>query len=332
MTPIIKIDNLYKSYKAGKEIISAVTGLSLTVMAGEIYGLLGPNGAGKTTTLRCLATLLQPDSGTITVAGSSDPRLIRQKIGYVAQEVALDKVLTGRELLEFQAGLYHLPPATAQRRIAEVLQVLQLEEYADRQTGKYSGGLKKRLDLALGLLHAPQVLILDEPTVGLDIQTRLGIWQFLRELKQMGITVFLTSHYLEEIDALADRVGIINQGKLIAEGTPTALKNQVGGDRLTIRIQEFTSPAEAQSALDLIKDLPFVRSALINPAQGNAINLVISPDPQGVGKIQEILTQAGKSIFSLTQSRPSLDDVFLSATGQTILDADLAQAEKAYRK
>ncbi len=327
--PIIRISHLKKRFGE----VTAVNDLSLTVMPGEIYGLLGPNGAGKTTTLRCLCTLLAPDAGTITVAGTSQPREIRQKLGYVAQEVALDKVLTGRELLRFQAGLYHLPKAKAEARIAEVLKLLQLEEYGDRLIGKYSGGLKKRLDLAAGLLHEPQVLVLDEPTVGLDIQTRLAIWQFLRQLKQMGVTVLLTSHYLEEIDALADRVGIIDRGKLIAEGTPDELKAKVGGDRLTIRIREFAELSEAQSALELLCNLPFVRSGLINHAQGNAVNLVINPEPEAIGKIQQTLTTAGYSIFSLTQSRPSLDDVFLSATGQTILDADIAQAEaKAGKK
>jgi len=326
--PIISITNLKKSFGS----VVAVNDLSLTVLAGEIYGLLGPNGAGKTTTIRCLCTLLTPDAGTITVAGVSQPRQIRQKLGYVAQEVALDKVLTGRELLQFQAGLYHLPQAKAQARITEVLKLLQLEEYSDRLIGKYSGGLKKRLDLAAGLLHEPQVLVLDEPTVGLDIQTRLAIWQFLHQLKQMGVTVLLTSHYLEEIDALADRVGIIDRGKLIAEGTPEELKSKVGGDRLTIRIKEFAELGEAQAVLHLLTQLPFVRSGLINQAQGNAVNLVISPEPEAVSKIQQELTNAGQSIFSLTQSRPSLDDVFLSATGQTILDADIAAAESKTKK
>lgn len=321
---IVSIANLAKSYGP----VQAVQDLSLNIHKGEIYGLLGPNGAGKTTTIRCLATLIKPDRGTITVADCTEPRQIRQQIGYVAQEVALDKVLTGRELLQFQAGLYHLSKERAKTRIQKVLQLLQLEEYADRQTGKYSGGLKKRLDLATGLLHEPAVLVLDEPTVGLDIQTRLAIWQFLRDLKQQGVTVLLTSHYLEEIDALADRVGIIDRGKLIAEGTPTALKDQVGGDRITIRIREFATVIEAETALDILKPLNFVVTGLINHAQGNAINLVIKPQPSALAEIQQLLTSQTIPIFSLTQSRPSLDDVFLSATGQTILDADLAETPR----
>ncbi len=321
----LSIENLRKSY--GKQI--AVDGVSLSVPSGQIYGLLGPNGAGKTTTLRCLCTLTKPDSGTVTVAGTTDPQLIRQRLGYVAQEVALDKVLTGRELLEFQAGLYHLPPKTIRERVTSILNLLQLTEYADRQTGTYSGGIRKRLDLAAGLLHQPQVLVLDEPTVGLDIQSRLVVWQFLRDIRASGVTVLLPSHYLEEIDALADQVAIIDRGKVIAAGTPNELKNQVGGDRITLRIKEFAELTEAQQAQTMLEQLPFVRSSSINPAQSNAVNLVIQPTENAIGTIQNCLSSAGLSIFSVAMARPSLDDVFLAATGQTLLDADIAAAELA---
>ncbi|AFY74626.1 daunorubicin resistance ABC transporter ATP-binding subunit [Synechococcus sp. PCC 7502] len=320
---VLIVENLRKSYGT----TTAVDDVSLNVAAGQIYGLLGPNGAGKTTTLRCIATLTKPDAGTIQVYGATDARAIRQNLGYIAQEVALDKVLTGRELLELQAALYHMPSKTIKTRINEVLELLQLQEYADKLTGTYSGGLKKRLDLAAGLLHQPKILILDEPTVGLDIQTRITIWNFLRQLKSEGITVLITSHYLEEIDALAERVAIIDKGKVIAEGTPSDLKSQLGGDRLTIKIKEFAEYPEAEQALKQLKNLPFVTSGLINNAQGNAINLVIAPDPKAVAEIQSCLDTANIPIFSFSQSKPSLDDVFLSATGQTILDAEIAQAE-----
>jgi ABC-2 type transport system ATP-binding protein len=324
MHPALLIQDLHKTYD--KTI--AVDGVSLSVGQGQIYGLLGPNGAGKTTTLRCVCTLTKPDSGLVEVCGETEARAIRARLGYVAQEVALDKVLTGRELLEFHAALYHISPPLIRERVNAVIELLQLTEYADRLSGTYSGGLKKRLDLAAGLLHQPQVLVLDEPTVGLDIQTRLAIWDFLRQLRNSGVTVLLTSHYLEEIDALADRVAIIDRGKVIAEGTPTELKSQVGGDRITVRIREFAERPEAEQALANIRNLPFVRSGSINSAQGNAINLVITPDLDAVSKIQAALTQAGMNIFSLSQSRPSLDDVFLSATGQTIQDMEIAQAEE----
>lgn len=323
MQPALSIQDLRKTY--GNTI--AVDGISLTVAEGQIYGLLGPNGAGKTTVLRCVCTLTKPDSGVVEVCGKTEARSIRQCLGYVAQEVALDKVLTGRELLQLQAALYHLPPQKINERIAVVLDLLQIGEYADNLTGTYSGGLKKRLDLAAGLLHQPQVLVLDEPTVGLDIQTRLAIWDFLRQLRSAGVTVLLTSHYLEEIDALADRVAIIDRGKVIAEGTPADLKSKVGGDRLTLRIREFAERQEAERALDVLKELSFVHSGLINAAQGNAINLTISPDTNAVSTIQSTLSRASIGIFSFSQSRPSLDDVFLAATGQTIQDVEIAQAE-----
>ncbi|MBD0300922.1 MAG: ABC transporter ATP-binding protein, partial [Tolypothrix sp. T3-bin4] len=230
MAPAVLIQNLQKRYGT----VVAVQDVSFQVEPGEIFGLLGPNGAGKTTTLRALCTLTTPDAGKIEVSGISvldNPRVARQRLGYVAQEVAPDKVLTGRELLQLQAALYHLPGAVAKQRIETVLDLLGLQEYANKKTGTYSGGLRKRLDLAAGLLHAPDVLVLDEPTVGLDIETRFVVWEFLRKLRASGTTVVITSHYLEEIDALADRVAIIDRGVVIASGTPSQLKDQVGGDR-----------------------------------------------------------------------------------------------------
>lgn len=204
MAPAVLIQNLRKSYGN----VEAVKDVSFQVEPGEIFGLLGPNGAGKTTTLRILCSLSTPDAGVVEVSGISvldHPRAARQRLGYVAQEVALDKVLTGRELLQLQAALYHIPNAIASQRLDSVLNLLGLQEYADQKTGTYSGGLRKRLDLAAGLLHAPDVLVLDEPTVGLDIESRFVVWDFLRQLRAAGTTVLITSHYLEEIDVLADR-------------------------------------------------------------------------------------------------------------------------------
>ncbi len=323
MQSAVRIENLKKTY--GETI--AVDGISLNVTQGQIYGLLGPNGAGKTTTMRCLCTLTTPDSGVIEVAGVTEPRAIRDRLGYVAQEVALDKVLTGRELLRFQAALYHIPPKQISDRIENVLDLMQLESYADKLSGTYSGGLQKRLALAAGLLHQPSVLILDEPTVGLDIQSRIAIWEFLRKLRASGVTVLISSHYLEEIDALADRVAIIDRGKIIAEGTTNELKTQVGGDRITIRIREFAERDEAEKAQKILQQLPIVQSITINAAQGNAVNLFVTPNANAISEIQNMLTAVDISVFSLSQSRPSLDDVFLAATGQTLLDAEIAQSE-----
>ncbi len=323
MQSAVRIENLKKTY--GETV--AVDGISLNVMQGQIYGLLGPNGAGKTTTMRCICTLTTPDSGVIEVAGVTQPRAIRDRIGYVAQEVALDKVLTGRELLRFQAALYHIPPTQIGDRIESVLNLLQLESYADKLSGTYSGGLKKRLDLAAGLLHQPSVLILDEPTVGLDIQSRIAIWEFLRKLRTLGVTILISSHYLEEIDALADRVAIIDKGKIIAEGTTSELKTKVGGDRITIRIREFAERHEAEQAQKILQQLPIVQSITINAAQGNAVNIFVTPNTNAISEIQNMLAAVDINVFSLSQSRPSLDDVFLAATGQTILDAEIAQSE-----
>ncbi|MBA2749329.1 MAG: ABC transporter ATP-binding protein [Tatlockia sp.] len=325
MAPAVKIENLQKSYGS----VEAVKNVSLQIEPGEIFGLLGPNGAGKTTTLRVLCTLSTPDAGKVEVSGVSvvdHPRIARQKLGYVAQEVALDKVLTGRELLQLQASLYHLPNNAAKGRINDVIGLLGLAEWADKRTGTYSGGVKKRIDLAAGLLHAPDVLVLDEPTVGLDIESRFVVWEFLRQLKAAGTTVLITSHYLEEIDALADKVAIIDRGVVIAAGTPTELKDKLGGDRITLRIREFSLAPEAEKAKDLLQALPFVQEVIINSAQGNSLNLVVTPQSDALSSIQKSLIEAGLPTFGIAQSRPSLDDVYLAATGRTLMDAELAAA------
>ncbi|MEM8716883.1 MAG: ABC transporter ATP-binding protein [Cyanobacteria bacterium P01_G01_bin.4] len=327
MTIAVSIQGLRKRYGD----FEAVKDVSLQVESGQILGLLGPNGAGKTTTLRCLCTLLRPNAGDLRVCGISaidNPRAVRKLLGYVAQEVALDKVLTGRELLQLQADLYHMKRAQATERIDTVLKLLDLEARADDQSGTYSGGLKKRLDLAAGLLHEPKVLVLDEPTVGLEIESRVAIWEFLREIRERGITVLITSHYLEEIDALADSVAIIDAGRVIATGTPSELKDQVGGDRLTLRLKEFTPRSEAEQALDVLTGLAFVQNIVINAAQGNALNLVVNIDEADASsEVRQQLDRAGLPVFGLAYSRPSLDDVYLAATGKTLRDAELAAAE-----
>ena len=323
MAAAVLIENLRKSYGD----VQAVKDISFTVQPGEIFGLLGPNGAGKTTTIRCLCTLAKPDGGKIEVGGVSAiayPKAVRQRLGYVAQEVAIDKVLTGRELLKLQAALYHLPKELIGDRIAQLIEVLGLKEYIDNQTGTYSGGIRKRLDLAAGLLHQPEVLVLDEPTVGLDIESRMVVWKFLQELQTAGTTVLITSHYLEEIDALADRLAIIGKGTVIDEGTPSELKNKLGGDRVTLRIREFTPDEEADKAKHILESLPFVEEVIINTTQGNSLNLIVKSDQSSLSKIEQSLSEVSLPTFSLAQSRPSLDDVYLAATGQTIMDAEMA--------
>ncbi|MEM9117805.1 MAG: ATP-binding cassette domain-containing protein [Cyanobacteria bacterium P01_F01_bin.56] len=325
MPPAVLVEGLKKCYGD----VEAVRDVSFTIEPGEIFGLLGPNGAGKTTTIRCLCTLSTPDAGKVEISGASvlvNPALARQRLGYIAQDVALDKMLTGRELLQLQAALYHMPRKVARDRIEQMIALLELTDWADKKSGTYSGGLKKRLDLAMGLLHQPDVLVLDEPTVGLDIETRSDVWQFLRQLRAAGTTVLLTSHYLEEVDALSDRVAIIDQGKVIAVGTPNELKDRVGGDRITLRIREFTPDGEADQARTLLQALACVEEVIVNEAQGNSLNLVVTAQSDALMTVQQALKEANLPMFGISQSRPSLDDVYLAATGRTLMDAEIAAA------
>jgi ABC-2 type transport system ATP-binding protein len=318
--------------------IQALNDFSLSIAGGCLYGLLGPNGAGKTTALRILCTLLAPDSGSVTVAGVdalANPRAARRLLGYVAQDVAIDKILTGRELLRLQAALYHLPNAVRDRRIDELSELMGMADWIDRRCGSYSGGMRRRLDLAAGLLHRPRLLVLDEPTVGLDIESRAAIWQVLRELRNQGTTVLLSSHYLEEVDALADRLAIIESGRVIAEGAPAELKASLGGDRVTLRVREFSDESEALRVQQLLRACAGVRQVVVNRAQGFSLNLVVEHE----GVIEQLRRQLGEAdlpVFALAQSRPSLDDVYLQATGRTLNDAELALAgirdTKAERK
>ena len=336
---LIELQHLSKRYGGAKgTTVTALNDLCLSVPQGCLFGLLGPNGAGKTTTLRILCTLLAPDSGSVRVAGLdalADPRGVRSLLGYVAQEVAIDKILSGRELLQLQGDLYHLPRSRRDARIEELTNLLGMGEWIDRRCGGYSGGMRRRLDLAAGLLHSPRVLVLDEPTVGLDIESRSAIWQVLRQLRDGGTTVLLSSHYLEEVDALADQLAIIEGGRVIASGSPSELKAALGGDRVTLRVREFSSADEAQRVQTLLQGCAGVRQVVINQAQGFSLNLVIEHD--GVlEQLRRQLADADLPVFALAQSRPSLDDVYLQATGRTLMDAELAVAgsrdAKAERK
>jgi ABC-2 type transport system ATP-binding protein len=321
---MIELRQLSKAYGA----VTALSNLDLSVPEGCLYGLLGPNGAGKTTTLRILATLLSPDRGSVEVDGVDalqHPREVRRLLGYVAQEVAIDKILSGRELLQLQGDLYHLKRADRDCRIDDLIDRLGMESWIDRRCGTYSGGMRRRLDLAAGLLHRPRLLVLDEPTVGLDIESRSAIWQLLNQLVEAGTSVLLSSHYLEEIEALADRMAIIDAGKVIAEGTPEDLKQRLGGDRVTLRVREFSDAQEAAHVRTVLEPVEGVRQVVINRAQGFSLNLVIEGESV-IGRLRCSLEAAGLPVFALAQSRPSLDDVYLQATGRTLMDAELAIA------
>jgi ABC-2 type transport system ATP-binding protein len=335
---VLELENVCKRFGKGEKAVEALQGLTLQVPQGSLFGLLGPNGAGKTTTLRILATLLAPCSGTVRVAGLDalrEPRQVRERLGYVAQEVALDKILSGRELLQLQGDLYHLNRDQRDGRIAELIELLAMGDWIDRRSGTYSGGMRRRLDLACGLLHRPEVLVLDEPTVGLDIESRAAIWAVLRQLRDQGTTVLLSSHYLEEVDALADQLAIIEGGRVIAAGQPSELKAALGGDRVTLRVREFSDEPEALRVQALLQTCPGVRQVVVNRAQGYSLNLVVEHDGV-VEQLRRQLSEAQLPVFALAQSRPSLDDVYLQATGRTLMDAELAVAgsrdPKAERK
>jgi ABC-2 type transport system ATP-binding protein len=321
---MIELRQLSKTYGA----VTALSNLDLSVPEGCLYGLLGPNGAGKTTTLRILATLLAPDRGSVQVDGVDalkHPREVRRLLGYVAQEVAIDKILSGRELLQLQGDLYHLKRNDRDHRIDDLIDRLGMDPWIDRRCGTYSGGMRRRLDLAAGLLHRPRLLVLDEPTVGLDIESRSAIWQLLNQLVEAGTSVLLSSHYLEEIEALADRMAIIDAGAVIAEGTPTDLKQRLGGDRVTLRVREFSDAKEAARVRSVLEPVEGVRQVVINRAQGFSLNLVIEGESV-IERLRHSLEGADLPVFALAQSRPSLDDVYLQATGRTLMDAELAIA------
>ncbi|MCB4428558.1 ATP-binding cassette domain-containing protein [Synechococcus sp. MU1643] len=319
---LIELRKISKAYGT----VSALRELDLTVPEGCLFGLLGPNGAGKTTAMRILATLLAPDSGSVVVGGVdglAQPRDVRQLMGYVAQEVAIDKILSGRELLQLQGDLYHLPRNDREGRIADLIDRLAMGDWIDRRCGTYSGGMRRRLDLAAGLLHRPRLLVLDEPTVGLDIESRSAIWQLLRQLVEAGTTVLLSSHYLEEVEALADQMAIIDAGRVIAEGSPDQLKQRLGGDRVTLRVREFSNADEATQVRALLEPLDGVRQVVVNRSQGFSLNLVVEGGVV-IDQLRQTLEAAGLPVFALAQSRPSLDDVYLQATGRTLMDAELA--------
>ena len=290
--------------------VRAVKGVTLAVRQGEIYGFLGPNGAGKTTTLRILTTLLLPSSGSARVAGHdvvSDAINVRLKIGTALQDVGLDAKQTGLELLRLQGSLYGLSRRETNRRIEELEHLVDIGDAINRLIGTYSGGMKRRLDLAASLIHAPEALFLDEPTTGLDPISRSRVWEYVRAInKEMGVTIFLTTQYLEEADALAERVGIINHGELEAEGTPAELKRAVGAD---VIVANVTEPEQARAALGRVKSITQV------DAYENELSISTTDGAALVSDVALALNQAGVSVNSLTLRTPTLDDVFLQVTG-----------------
>ncbi len=307
----IEVEGLVREFKKGPR---AVDGIDLHVSPGEIYGFLGPNGAGKSTTVLVLTTLLPPTSGVARVGGfdvvEQGPE-VRGVIGAALQEAALDPVLTGREHLRLQGALHGLSRADRRARADQLLQRVGLTEAADRKVGGYSGGMKRRLDLALALVHGPSILFLDEPTTGLDIQSRTALWEEVGRLaKDEGATVFLTTQYLEEADVLADRVGIIDHGRIVAEGTPAALKAEIGRPRVEVMPHDPSDRASVEQVL----------SRFGNPCGGAPGYVAVRLD-RGNGELADVvraLDADGLHVAQLQLHEPSLDDVFLAKTGRLL--------------
>ena len=310
---VIETRGLRRVFRSRQRQVEAVAGVDLNVLRGEIFGFLGPNGAGKTTTLRMLATLLPPSGGTARVAGcdlATQPARIRERIGYVGQAGGSDREITARTELEFQGRLYGMSGAAARSRASELIAMLELEAAADRKVGTYSGGQKRRLDIGLGLVHDPQLLFLDEPTTGLDPQSRARVWDEVRRMHDRGTTVFLTTHYLDEADALCHRVAIIDHGKIVAEGTPEELKRDIAGDVVTLSVA-----GEPQAAFELIKSQPFVRDAKV---ENGFVLLYVDRGEVAMPAILRLLEGANMPLQTVELHRPSLDDVFLKQTGRSL--------------
>jgi ABC-2 type transport system ATP-binding protein len=317
--PVIETSDLRKTFKSRKTTVEAVRGVDLTVRGGQIFGFLGPNGAGKTTTLRLLATLLTPTSGQATVAGVDllkEPQRVRERIGYVPQGGSTDPGMTGRGELVMQGRLYGMNRGDAEARAKDLLMAFDLDAAADRRTGTYSGGMRRRLDVALGMVHRPVVLFLDEPTTGLDPQARARMWDEVRRLRETGTTVFLTTHYLEEADALADHLAIIDHGEIVAEGTADELKRQVAGDVVTLGVG-----GSRDRVLELVERQPYVREAT---ADDEVVRLYVDHGDAAVPNLLRLLDSAGFSPQTITLARPSLDDVFLRQTGRSLRGEDAA--------
>jgi len=327
---IIEAKGLARDFKSRKRVVHAVRGVDLTVAEGEIVGLLGPNGAGKTTTLRMLTTLLRPTAGTATVAGADllrDPLEVRKRIGFVPQAIGqtqggtTDLSLVIEELLD-QGEAYRIPKAETARRATELIEQLDLTGLDQRYVKTLSGGQRRRLEIALGLVHQPRLVFLDEPTTGLDPQSRSNMWEHIRRLRaEQGTTVFLTTHYLDEADALCDRLFIVDRGVTVAVGTPDELKRRISGDVVTLRVN-----GQSEAARKLLSEVPIVRETSV--ADG-ALRLTVERGEEALPVLLRVLDGAGITMSAISLSRPTLDDVFLTLTGRSLRDDSAHGADAA---
>ena len=311
----IKVDSLSKNFEKFK----AVDNISFEIEEGEIFGFLGPNGAGKSTTMMILTTLLKPTSGNASVQGFdvvTQAKKVRENIGFVQQEIGVDEYLTGRENLVFQSRISRIPKDKVKSRIDEVISLVELEEKQNEAAITYSGGMRKRLDIACGLIHRPRVLFLDEPTVGLDIQTRRKIWEYIRKIhKEFEMTLFVSTHYMEEADRLCDRVGIIDYGKIQVIDTPEIMKNAMGNDMISFSL--IDGIAKQDELINKIKQIEFVNQ--VTRKQGE-ITIKSSQCSEVIPKIFQTTTEMDIEIDSLSLNKPTLDDVFISYTGHNLRD------------
>jgi ABC-2 type transport system ATP-binding protein len=330
---IIEARGLARTFRNRKRTVEAVRGVDLTVHEGEVVGFLGPNGAGKTTTLRMLTTLLRPTAGTAMVAGADllgDPVGVRRRIGYVPQGIGAtmggtDPLCLVRDELFDQAALYRLPRARAASRAGSLARQLDLAGLEGRQVKTLSGGQRRRLEIALGLMHEPSLVFLDEPTTGLDPQSRSNLWDHIRNLRAgLGTTVFLTTHYLEEADALCDRVFIIDHGVIVAVGTPDELKRQVAGDVVALRVN-----GAAAKAAELLTGQTVIRDVA---ASEEELRLTVEHGAEALPAMLRVLDRAGITLHSISLSRPTLDDVFLTLTGRSLRDDSPAGTRRASRE
>ena len=314
---MIETTALRKSFKTRGGTVDAVRGVDLAVADGEIFGFLGPNGAGKTTTLRMLATLIEPDGGEATVAGANlrkDPGEVRRRIGYVAQGGSTWDEVTAREELVLQARLYGIAKVEAQRLATRALDAFQLTDFADRKCKTYSGGQRRRVDVALGIIHEPKIVFLDEPTTGLDPQSRAHMWDEVRRLRDEGVTIFLTTHYLDEADALCDRISIMDGGEIVAEGTPENLKREISGDVVTLGVSDGIVD-KAREVLD--RESYTRRSETVEAG----VRLYVEAGNTSIPHMLRTLDAAGIEPTSIELHRPSLDDVFLAKTGRSLRES-----------
>jgi ABC-2 type transport system ATP-binding protein len=317
---MIETQGLTKTFRARKGAVEAVRGVDLRVNEGELFGFLGPNGAGKTTTMRMLATLIQPTSGRATVAGYDllrEPDQVRRQIGYVGQKGGAEPKETGRENLVLQGQLYGMSQVDAERRAAELIRRFDLEPFADRLVGTYSGGQRRRLDVAMGMMHHPKLLFLDEPTTGLDPQSRVHIWDEVRRLRDEGMTIFLTTHYMDEADGLCNRLAIIDNGKIVREDTPNALKQQISGDIISLGLDTHNG------AMDRIKTTLRAQSFLRELQESDdSLQLVVERGEEVLPEILRLLDRNGAAIRTVTLARPTLEDVFLRLTGRSLRESE----------